>query len=267
MQRRNFLSGAVAAVSLPAMAKAEPGASGGRLEPLALGPVRALLARPRRTGGVGVILQPTIAAIDDYMTRTALSLAELGHTVLIWDPYRGERPPQDMRGQLERSRRIADDDAMHDLMACSEHLSGALGMRRVATIGWCLGGRYGLLQGGLDQRIDLVCAYNPTIYAARPVPLYGIPTSKADFPGQTLDEFALAAHIRGPVQVCRPGKDLAQPAEYQRLQEVLYARQAPTLINYFPQAEHGFAYHVATQGDRAAAAIAWPATLALIAGF
>lgn len=79
-----------------------------------------------------------------------------------------------------------------------------------------------------------------------------------------MDEFGLSSRIAGPVQICRPGHDLAKPGEYARLQEALYARSAATRIDFFPEAEHGFHYKQDKPANRAAAAMAWPATLAML---
>lgn len=265
MDRRMFLGG----MALPALAPAAAGVAASAPPPpshIVCGPLNGLLALPAadRDLRAGLLLQPTIAAIDPYMRRTAAELATAGYTVLVWDPYRGETAPSGTPAQLARSRAIRDDDAMRELRLAVDHLAGDLKLRSVATIGWCLGGRFALVQAGLDDRIAAVVAYNPTIYADRPVALYGIPTSKADFPGQTLDEFALATRIACPVQVFRPGHDLAQPAEYTRLEKALTARRVATQITYFPQAEHGFSYKPENSVNRAAAKLAWPVTLAIL---
>lgn len=84
-----------------------------------------------------------------------------------------------------------------------------------------------------------------------------------DFPGQTMDEFALAASIRGPVQVCRPGHDLNQPAEYRRLLDALHARHDPTFYEYYPEAEHMFS-HKPGQANERAHRFAWAATLSVL---
>lgn len=198
------------------------------------------------------------------MLGVATELAERGYASLVWDPYRGDPAPKATGDQLAQSKRIRDEDAMGELRTAVDYLTGPLKLRSVATIGWCLGGRFGLLHAGIDQRVAAAIAYNPTIYAQHPVPLYGIPTSKADFPGQSLDEFTLAAQIACPVQIFRPGHDLAQPAEYERLEQALAGRRAATQTAYFPDAKHGFSYHTDTAADRAAAKLAWPVTLAVL---
>ncbi len=262
MDRRDFLQSmvvATAAVGVPTLAAVAPQSS----REVRSGSVRLLVTEPDRPTRSGVALLPTIAGIDSYMAQVADLLARDGHVVATWDPYDGKPVPAETMGQLALSRTIRDKDAMRGIRAVIDHLTGSLKLNAIATIGWCLGGRYALLHGGLDPRLAAVVSYNPTIYSPTPVTVQGHLLSKADFPGQTLEEFGIAQRIGCPVQLARPGHDLAQPAEYERLQKALYARAVPTRIDYFPEAAHGFAYQPRNAADRAAAAIAWAGTRGL----
>lgn len=262
MHRRSFLQSivvATAAVGFPDVATASPRAT----REVRSGSVRMLVTEPQQVSGSAVVLLPTIAGIDSYMAHVAELLARDGHVVATWDPYDGKAVPATTPGRLALSRGIRDDDAIHGIRTVIDHLTGPMKLKRIATIGWCLGGRYALLHGGLDQRVAAVVSYNPTIYSPTPVIVQGHLLSKADFPGQTLDEFGISQRIACPVQIARPGHDLAQPAEYDRLQKALYARSVSTRIDYFPAASHGFAYQPKSEADRTAAAIAWAGSRAL----
>lgn len=260
MNRRNFI-GAASGIAASA---AFPSASVRAATETRLGRVRLHVAEPAQPSSGAVLLLPTIAAIDDYMKKTAAELAGLGHLAVVWDPYDGEQAPTEVMAQVIRSKRLDDETVIRDLVTVVDHLVEQRGITRLATIGWCLGGRFALLIAGRDRRIVAASAYNPTIYSRWPVPISGTPTSKADFPGQTLDEFALASGAVATVEVVRPGNDLTQAADYAELQTALYSRSYPTTFAYYPEAEHGFVYKRDTPANRAAADLAWPSTLGLL---
>lgn len=265
MKRRDFLGSivvATAAASFPGIAAAAPRPT----RDVRVGSVRLRITEPDRPTGSAVVLLPTIAGVDGYMAHVADLLARDGHVVAAWDPYDGKPVPAETPGRLALSRAIMDEDAVRGIRTVVDHLTGPMKLARIATIGWCLGGRYALLHGGLDPRLAAVVSYNPTLYSPTPVMVQGHLLSKADFPGQTLDEYGIVRRIACPVQVARPGHDLAQPAEYGKLQAALYARTVPTRIDYFPEAAHGFAYQPRNAADRSAAVIAWAGTRALFDG-
>lgn len=257
MNRRAFVGAVAAAVAAaPAIAKAGQAPVERRL-----GAIRHLVAEPASPTGNAVLLLPTIAGVDGYVADTAAELAARGCLAVVWDPYGGDPVPGDMMAQLAMSKRLDDERVMADLHALGEHMLGTLGARRLATLGWCMGGRFALLHAGFEPKVAAVAAYFPTIYSRWPVRLSGAMVSKADFPGQTIDEFALASRIAGAVQINRPGADLTQAADYAELQAALYSRKAPTTFSYFPEAHHAFVYRPETAADSAAAVAAWPATL------
>ena len=231
---------------------------------LRLGSARAWVAPPRGRSGGGVLLYPTIFGINPPMRRFAGELAERGLTAVVWDPYRGE-PLGDAIGEIiEQSKTVTDDAAVDDLRRIVDHMRSELGLERIAGIGWCFGGRIGLLSAALDDRIALLCSYNPTMLPITPIEVPGVgPTSKADHPGQTMDEMDLARRISGPVQVTRPEQDFTQPAEYEALAAALFAREAPTFYEYYPGAEHGFSYTPGAANERAQR-LAWTRTLSLL---
>jgi carboxymethylenebutenolidase len=234
---------------------------------IALGAALARIAAPARPAAparVGVLLYPTIMGVNAPMERFAAELVALGMTVAIWDPYRGEPVSDELTEMVPRSQACEDGAAIDDLTAIADHMQTALGLRRIAGIGWCFGGRIGLLHAGLDERIAVLGAYNPTMLSPMPVEVAGVGvTSRADLPGQTMDELELARRIVGPVQVTRPGRDFTQPAEYQALIEALFQRPAPTFYEYHPGVDHGFSY-TPGEDNRRAHRYAWAGTLSLL---
>ena len=230
-----------------------------------LGAARARVTVPAEPSGAGVLLYPTIMGVNSFIDGVAAELAAQGLTVVAWDPYRGEPRSDDLMTMVVRSKSVEDEDAIADLGRIADHMHDDLGVERLAGIGWCFGGRIGLLHGGLDQRLQVFCSYNPTMLSPIPFEVEGVgTTSKADMPGQTMDEFELARGLAGPVQVTRPEKDFTQAAEYEALVAALFTRSAPTFYEYYPGVDHGFSY-IPGEANQRAQRYAWRSTLALLA--
>ncbi len=233
---------------------------------LALGSTRALAISPSGGSRTGVLLYPTIMGVNEPMRRFAGELADLGMAVVIWDPYRGDPVQGSIIEIVEKSKRCHDDDAIHDVTRIADHMGQALGVDRIGGIGWCFGGRIGILHAALDKRVEVFCSYNPTMLSVAPVEIEGVGTvSKADQPGQTMDEMALAAQIVGPVQVTRPSHDFTQPAEYEALTAALFQRPDPTFYEFYPGTDHGFSY-MPGAANAHAHRLAWARTLDLLTG-
>ena len=91
-------------------------------------------------------------------------------------------------------------------------MTSELALTKIATAGFCLGGRYGLLLAARDQRIAACVSYYPTI-------------ETPPLPGQDEDVVALATHIPCPVHMIRAGKDhLTSDDVFLRLQANLQSR-------------------------------------------
>ncbi len=233
-------------------------------EELRLGSLRIQVAHASAPT-VGVLLYPTIMGLDDTMRGFARAVARTGMTAVVWDPYDGEDGNGDVREMLAKSKRCEDESMVRDLKRIVDHMQDDLSLSAVAGIGWCFGGRVALLHAGSDDRVGALSAYNPTLWSPTPVRIEGIPVpmSRADFPGQSMDEIALAGLVRGPVQIARPEHDFTQPAEYQSLMAALYERQYPTFYEYYPGAGHGFSYTPGPANEQAHD-FSWAATLSLL---
>lgn len=236
-----------------------------RVIDVVVGTARAQVTTPSQLSGAGVLLYPTIMGLNASMRRFAEDLAARDMTVVTWDPYAGEPASDVLMEMVARSKAYEDRVAIDALIPIVDHMQNEFGLRKIAGIGWCFGGRIGLLHAGLDDRIVALSAYNPTILSPTPVTIAGVGvTSKADLPGQTMDEFDLARRIVGPVQVTRPAHDFTQPAEYQALIDALFQRDAPTIYEYYPGVGHGFSYTPGQANERAQR-YAWTGTLSLLA--
>ena len=228
-----------------------------------LGRLRVHVALPSTASTSGVLLYPTITGLTQSMRDFADAFARDGHAAVVWDPYDGEDGSGDIPEMVAKSARCEDNAVVSDLREIVDYMRDELRLGSLAAIGWCFGGRIGLLHAGSDDRIGMLSAYNPTIWSQTPVVIDGIARSRADFPGQTMDEFALASAIAGPVQVSQPEHDFTQQAEYDRLLQALRDRPWPTSYEYHPGADHGFSYTPGEANQRAHR-FAWTATLSLL---
>lgn len=234
-----------------------------RCEDIRLDALRIHVAYSAVQSGIGVILYPTIMGINEPMRSFAMALADEGLTGVIWDPYDGVEGTGVMPEMLARSRRREDHDVVRDLKRIVDYMQESLDLVSIAGIGWCFGGRIGLLHAGCDSRVGAMAAYNPTIWSVEGIELNSQKICRADFPGQTMDEFAVAANIRGPVQIAEPQNDVTRRQEYQRLMEVLQMRAYPSFHEYYPGAGHGFSY-VPGLANQHAQRYAWRSSLSMI---
>jgi dienelactone hydrolase len=103
-----------------------------------------------------------------------------------------------------------------------------------------------------DKRIKACGAVYPSI-------------ENPNLPNQEEDALALAADITCPVHVIQPGHDhVAQPETYAALKTILHKRAAPTIWQYYPDAEHGFMHRNEPPANPAATAIASPQLIAFL---
>jgi carboxymethylenebutenolidase len=127
-----------------------------------------------------------------------------------------------------------------------------LKLTSVGVLGFCLGGRYVLMTAARDTRIKACAAAYPSIESPR-------------LPNQEQDAVALAADIRCPVHIVQPGHDhVASVETYAALKETLNKRAAPTIWQYYPDAEHGFMHRKEPVANPAATVIASPQLVAFL---
>jgi carboxymethylenebutenolidase len=196
------------------------------------------LVRAQHAKG-GVLLLPTIYGVNAFAREYASSLAAAGLTTLIWDPYAGDALPASFEEARKRGTQLRDMPSLDAMAICVDHLLGELRLDAVGTIGFCLGGRYGLLLAARESRIGACVSVYPTISSPK---------------GENQDEDAVvrAGEIQCPVQLVYPGKDHITTGEtFHRLQDTLQNRDAATVVQLFPAAEHGF-MHMAGAVNEAA---------------
>src|SRR5215472_9155105 len=133
-----------------------------------------------------------------------------------------------------------------------DYMMGELALGSVGVLGFCLGGRYALMAAAQDKRAKACAAAYPSIENPR-------------LPNQEQDAVALAADIRCPVHVIQPGHDHVATVEtYAALRETLQKRAAPTMWQYYPDAEHGFMHRKEPAANPAATVIASPQLVAFL---
>ncbi len=223
-----------------------------RTEAINSGRVNGHIAHAARPRG-GVLVLPTITAVDAPMRERAQLLAEAGFTALVWDPYPGETPPSDLAGAQARATKL-DDGAVDAMSDCVSHLLDKLKLPAVAVLGFCLGGRYAVLLAARDRRLFACVPFYPSIR---------IPKG----PNQTLDAVALAADIACPVHIVHAGDDkVFVQAAFVQVREALERRSAATVVQVHPGAAHSFMRPdlQAVPANASASRLSWPSAMAFL---
>lgn len=223
-----------------------------RTEDIAMGRVDGHISHAARPRG-GVLILPTITGVDAHMKDRAAKLAEVGFTSMIWNPYPGEAPPADLAAAQPRASKL-NDGGIESMVACVGHLRDTLKLPAVATVGFCLGGRYAVLLAAKDKRIVGCVPYYPSIR---------VPMS----PNQTLDAIALAADITCPVHVVHgTGDQVFLHPVFLKLREALEQRQPATIAQVHPGAVHSFMRPDLHKdpANAIAARLSWPPVVAFL---
>ena len=210
------------------------------------------LAQPDAPTKGGVVILPTIYGVNAFVRGYAETLARAGLAAAAWDMYDGMPLTTDYEESKQRARRHSDAGAQAAIRKWTDYLTDELRLSSVGVIGFCLGGRYSLMTAAQDDRIKACGAAYPSIENPR-------------LPNQEQDTVALAADIRCPVHVLQPGHDhVASVETYAALKAALHKRAAPTIWQYYPDAEHGFMHRKEPAANPAASVIASPQFIAFL---
>ena len=202
------------------------------------------LAQPDAPTKAGVVMLPTIFGVNAFVRGYAETLARSGLAAAVWDIYYEE--------SKARARKLSDGGTERVVKTWIDYMAGELELASVGVLGFCLGGRYALMTAAWDMRIKACGAVYPSIESPR-------------LPNQEQDAVALAADIRCPVAVIQPGHDhVASVETYAALEETLRKRTAPTIWQYYPDAEHGFMHRKEPAANPAATVIASPQLVAFL---
>jgi carboxymethylenebutenolidase len=210
------------------------------------------LAQPETPSKGGVVIVPTIFAVNPFVRGYAETLARAGLTAAVCDLYSGMPLVTEYKESLERARKLNDALVEAIVGKWLDHLRRDLHVASLGVIGFCLGGRYALLRAAQDQRIQACAVAYPSIES----PMLA---------NQQQDVLSLAANIQCPVHVCQPGIDHVTSADtYRTLKDALHGRKSATIVQYHPEAEHGFMHRKEPAANTAATVIASPQLVAFL---
>jgi len=237
------------------------------------------IEQPSQASDTGILLLPRIYGVEKSMVENSKEIASLGMTAVVWDPYQGNvAQPMNGATALKESRKLEDNAALSNIKSAIDYMSSELGIKKIGILGWCLGGRFALLAAASDSRVKSVTIYHPTIYPAEPTTINTrkvmpsktprgpaeLTLHRATVTGQSIDEFAEAKKVMCPARLIRPGHDLMQPADYEKLTDILNERTAPTNVEYYPLASHGFSARQEFEENALAHQVSWATTLAFL---
>ncbi|HUK59725.1 MAG TPA: dienelactone hydrolase family protein [Stellaceae bacterium] len=187
----------------------------------------------------GVLLLPTIFGVNKFVTDYCAALAERGLTTFAWDPYAGDKLPANFDEALARAKELRDGPSLDAMSIAVDFLMGESRLDKIGVIGFCLGGRYSVLLGARETRIEAAVAVYPSIEAPRRA-------------NQDEDAVIRAGEIACPVQLVMPGHDtVTSPDTYLRLKSALERRAADTSIALYPAAHHGFMHAPGPENEAA----------------
>jgi carboxymethylenebutenolidase len=225
-----------------------------RTETIARDRVHGFIAYADKPIG-GVLMLPTITGVDVPMKTLAQELADAGITAMVWDPFGEDTSnPTDHAGLMARAGKLRDDLVDTHMSACLDHMLGALRLPAVAALGFCLGGRHGLLLAAHDKRLTALVAFYPSVR----VPMMA---------NQSRDAIALAPQIACPVHLVQGTADevILMPT-FIKLREALEARKVATIAQVHPGAVHSFRRgdFQSDPANATATQMSWPPALAFL---
>ncbi len=209
-------------------------------------------AEPETGARNGVLILPTIFGVNDFARSYADTLANAGLSAAVWDINSGLPLTTDYQECIKRARTLTDASVAGMVARWLDAMFGELSLSRVAILGFCIGGRFALLQAARDKRLRGCAMAYPSIENPR-------------LANQEQDALALAGAIACPVHMLRPGNDhVTQPETYENLTRALLKRSAPTTLQLYPEAEHGFMHRETPDANVAAAQLASPQIVAFL---
>ncbi len=114
------------------------------------------LALPEGTGShAAIVVVPEWWGLNDFIKSKADEFARAGYVALAVDLYRG-KVAKDPETAHELMRGLPEDRAIRDLKGAVVFLRSRpeVGARRMASIGWCMGGGYALRLALAEPRLS-----------------------------------------------------------------------------------------------------------------
>ena len=160
----------------------------------------AFLATPEEPSDTGVVILPDVRGLYRFYEELALRFAERGYPALAYD-YFGRTAGAEKRGDDFEYRphveAVSPDEIQHDVRAAVEYLR-SLGVRKVSTVGFCMGGRQSWLAAAAGHGL------------AGAIGFYGRPGEASD---GTPGPMQVASQIEAPILALQAGADANITAE------------------------------------------------------
>jgi carboxymethylenebutenolidase len=210
------------------------------------------LAEPDMVVRGGVLILPTIFGVNEFARQYADMLAAAGMVAAVWDINSGLPLTEDYQECIKRARTLTDAGVAGMVDRWIEKMMADIGLASVAVLGFCIGGRFALLQAARDQRLRACVMAYPSIENPR-------------LANQEMDALSLVSEIECPVHMLRPGNDHVTNYEtYEVLTGALLKRSASTTLQIHPVAEHGFMHRKTPAANVEATSLASPQVVAFL---
>jgi len=116
-----------------------------KTEEIKRGDLHGYLAQPDGGARSGVLILPTIFAVNQFARGFADGLANAGLAAAVWDPYSGLPLVTEYEESRKRSRALTDAGVGTVLSKWLKFMLDDLRLNSLGTVGFCLGGRFALL--------------------------------------------------------------------------------------------------------------------------
>jgi carboxymethylenebutenolidase len=210
------------------------------------------VSEPEAKARAGVLLLPTIFGVNEFARRYADILAGAGLATAVWDINSGLPLTTDYDECIRRARTLTDAKVVGMVTRWLDTMTGDMGLTSVAVLGFCIGGRFALLQAARDNRLRGCAMAYPSI-------------ENRKLPNQEMDALSLAGNIDCPALCLQPGNDhVTESGIYKRLTQELNQRTASTVMHRYPRAEHGFMHRPTPPANVEATAHASPQVMAFL---
>jgi carboxymethylenebutenolidase len=205
------------------------------------------------SGAAGIVVLPDVRGLFPFYEELVLRFAERGHPAVAID-YFGRTAGVGPRDQdfpfMEHMARTRSDQIQLDVGAAVAFLRSEAGgaCTRVATVGFCFGGRHSWLSAGAGHGL------------AAAVGFYGNPGERNGEPGPT----ALAGTFEAPILALMAGADAnITPELVAEFDAALEAASVPHEVVTYPGAPHSF-FDRRYEEFASASEDAWQRTLAFV---
>jgi carboxymethylenebutenolidase len=218
-------------------------------------PMRAYAARPEGTPKAGLIVFQEIFGVNGHIRDVTERFAREGYLAVAPELFHRSKPGfetvyTDMAGGREQAQATTDAGLAADVRAAFEWLKGPGGQRKIAAIGYCMGGRVATLAA---MSAPLACSVSYYGGGIAPHAFYKVPL---------LDRIG---EIRCPMLFVWGGRDHAIPPDsVEAVKAALRSHHKTFVSAEFSEAEHGFFCDARASYNAAAAAQAWALTLAYL---